>query len=418
MLEITSISPFRRVTPGIVASAKLAMADDVPDTSKGEIALLLKRAAPVLGIDGTTYHVMDILLGLSRADDWKGRGRPIVAISNAKLAQYTMRSERTIIRCLRKLVEIGIAAYRDSSTGRRFVNRDTQGNISLGFGIDFTPSRVRLEELKLVVEQYHAKLAKALADKRDIVRLSRAIADIYKAFPDQPNTWESHLADLDALGLEPAKRADAYRAAHAKLVQSMTLDCPPPSLSCEGDIHVTPYTYTIHKSYSMSNDPQPTSIENPVLETGNTAASVLQLVPPSSQDDKASPLIENNQEREAVQAKALSSVSIGLLQVACRESQLLTRIKFASWSELGKAGDTLRRMIGLSETVWLDARCRVGLFAASAIVATVLEKSIRDPEQISRPNGYFRAMVDRAMVGKLNLERSLFGLAQGILTRA
>ena len=69
MLEVISVSPFRRVTPGIVASAKLAMANDVPDTSKGEIALLLKRAAPMLGIDGTTYHVMDILLGLSRADD-------------------------------------------------------------------------------------------------------------------------------------------------------------------------------------------------------------------------------------------------------------------------------------------------------------------------------------------------------------
>ena len=69
MTEITSVASFRRVTPGIVASARLAMANDVPDISKSEIALLLKRAAPVLGIDGTAYHVMDILLGLSRADD-------------------------------------------------------------------------------------------------------------------------------------------------------------------------------------------------------------------------------------------------------------------------------------------------------------------------------------------------------------
>ena len=72
------------------------MANDVPDVTKAEIALLLKKAAPVLGIDGTTYHVMDILLGLSRADDWKGSGRPVVAISNVKLAEYTMRSEVSI----------------------------------------------------------------------------------------------------------------------------------------------------------------------------------------------------------------------------------------------------------------------------------------------------------------------------------
>lgn len=96
MPEGSAVASFRRVTPGIVASARLAMANDVPDVTKAEIALLLKKAAPVLGIDGTTYHVMDILLGLSRADDWKGSGRPVVAISNVKLAEYTMRSEVSI----------------------------------------------------------------------------------------------------------------------------------------------------------------------------------------------------------------------------------------------------------------------------------------------------------------------------------
>ena len=71
----------------------------------------------------------------------------------------------------------------------------------------------------------------------------------------------------------------------------------------------------------------------------------------------------------------------------------------------------LRRMIGLSEAGWKDGIDKVGLYAASAILAIVLEKSIRNPEQISRPGGYFRAMIDRAIDGKLNLERSLFGLA-------
>jgi replication initiation protein RepC len=125
--------------------------------------------------------------------------------------------------------------------------------------------------------------------------------------------------------------------------------------------------------------------------------------------------VENNPSSGAVQVEALSNVTIGLLQVACRESQVMTRIPFASWSELGKAGDTLRRMIGLSDPEWLNAREKVGLFAASAIVATLLEKSIREPDQISRPGGYFRAMVERAIIGKLNLARSLFGLAQGAL---
>ncbi|WP_376743854.1 replication initiation protein RepC [Ensifer canadensis] len=87
--------------------------------------------------------------------------------------------------------------------------------------------------------------------------------------------------------------------------------------------------------------------------------------------------------------------------------------RFDNWSSLGRAGETLRRMIGLSEAGWADGRAKVGLYGASAILAIVLEKSLRDPEQISKPAGYFRAMIDRAVEGKLNLERSLFGLAAG-----
>jgi replication initiation protein RepC len=85
--------------------------------------------------------------------------------------------------------------------------------------------------------------------------------------------------------------------------------------------------------------------------------------------------------------------------------------QFDSWTTLSRSGEVLRRMIGLSEAGWADGKQKVGSYAAAAILATVLEKSIRDPEQISKPGGYFRAMIDRALEGKLNLERSLFGLA-------
>ena len=42
-----------------------------------------------------------------------------VAISNQRLADYTRKTTRTVTRCLKKLVEAGILAYRDSPTGRR-----------------------------------------------------------------------------------------------------------------------------------------------------------------------------------------------------------------------------------------------------------------------------------------------------------
>ena len=177
MVRGTEIASFRRVTPGILASARLAMANDIPEASKAEVAIILKKAAPILGIDGSTYHIMDILIGLSRADDWKGSKRPIVAISNAKLAEYTARSERQVTRCIRRLVEAGIVAYRDSPTGRRFVYRDKDGDISKGYGLDFTPARVRLQELKALVDEFQARLNSEQEARRAITRASRAIMD-------------------------------------------------------------------------------------------------------------------------------------------------------------------------------------------------------------------------------------------------
>ncbi|MDY6960429.1 MAG: plasmid replication protein RepC [Pseudomonadota bacterium] len=414
MTEVSSVASFRRVTPAIAASARLAMANDVPDTTKSEMALLLKKAAPVLGIDGTTYHVMDILLGLSRAEDWKGAGRPVVAISNAKLAEYTMRSERTVIRCLRRLVEAGIAAYRDSSTGRRFIYRNGAGDVVAGYGIDFTPARVRVEELKQAVEQYQRRLTAELAAKRDIARLARAIDDVCSAYPDEAKTARSELEEILGSGEALFVRADRVRELHQRTVSNLAPEHVPFEMSGEGDINVTSNINTTPKPNSESRkDERTRSDERAQKSADGRSAAEMAFEKKPGEAEGARQVQAGTQDRDAnaIQNEVLASVSVGLIQAACPEAQSLIAQQFDSWSALGRAGETLRRMIGLSEAGWADGQQKVGLYAATAILATVVEKSIRDPEQITRPGGYFRAMIDRAIDGKLNLERSLFGLA-------
>ncbi|WP_080636652.1 plasmid replication protein RepC [Sinorhizobium meliloti] len=412
MPEITPVASFRRVTPAIVASSRLAMTNDVPDTAKGDVAVLLKQAAPILGIDGTTYHVMDILLGLSRPEDWKGTGRPIVAVSNAKLAEYTMRSERTVIRCIRRLVEAGIAAYRDSSTGRRFVYRDTEGGIIAGFGIDFTPARVRYAEIKEKVAAYRARLAAESEARRDVSRLARAIEDLCDAFPEDAEILRSRVqgAELTTNGI--LGKADSYRSLYADALERIQAREGESKMSAEGDINVRANTYINSESSFGCKDKRPRSNERTYFLDGNAAAPMA-----AEATSGANPLgLQNRSPRpsnENIQTQVLGSVSIGLVQSACPEAQSMIGARFDTWSALDRSGEMLRRMIGLSEGGWMDGRRRVGAYAAAAILATVLEKSLRDPEQISKPGGYFRAMVDRAAEGKLNLERSLFGLVEG-----
>lgn len=414
MTETASVASFRRVTPGIVASARLAMANDVPDTTKSEIALLLKKAAPILGVDGTTYHVMDILLGLSRADDWKGARRPVVAISNAKLAEYTMRSERTVIRCIRRLVEVGIAAYRDSSTGRRFVYRNDGGEIVAGFGIDFTPARVRAAELRDAVDQYQRRLNEELAAKRDISRYSRMIEDLCIAFPDKTEGARAERIEILEGGLTIIERALAMSELHQKVTTSLDTYHLSFDRSCEGDISVTPYIYTNPESSSGSKEKRSCSNAQHTINNDRYAVKkAYEEKPPEIAPQRQVQTPDGERNAASIQGEILSSVSIGLIQAACPETQAMIAARFDSWLALGRSGETMRRMIGLSETGWADGQRRVGLYAAATILATVVEKSIRDPEQISKPGGYFRAMVDRAIEGQLNIERSLFGLADG-----
>ncbi len=421
MLRGTEIASFRRVTPGILASARLAMANDVPEASKAEVAIVLKKAAPILGIDGSTYHIMDILIGLSRADDWKGGNRPIVAISNAKLAEYTARSERQVTRCIKRLVEAGIVAYRDSPTGRRFVYRDKDGDISKGYGLDFTPALVRLKELKGLVDDFQARLNSEQEARRAVTRASRAIVDACDAYPDQAGAWMAELTEIRELGLSVEGEAEAIEALHARIIVEVTEEYVPNNLSGEGDIGVTPNINTTPQNSIECKEQRSRSDEREVSPQAYDRYAV------DASAERKSALIRGEFPRrdgknvqlsiEEIQSQVLSSVSVGLLRSACPQACEMAGSEFRTWPELAAAGPTMRVMIGLSEAGWVEGVNRVGRFAAAAILATVLEKSARSPEQISSPGGYFRAMVDRAVEGSLHLEKSLFGLADGAFKR-
>lgn len=421
MAQSMEIASFRRVTPGILASARLAMANDVPETSKGEVAIILKKAAPILGIDGSTYHVMDILIGLSRADDWKGTSRPIVAISNAKLAEYTARSERQITRCIRRLVEVGIVAYRDSPTGRRFVYRDKEGDISKGYGLDFTPARVRIKELKALVDEFQARLNREQEARRAITRVSRAVVDACDAYPEHAERWTAELQRLRGLGLSREGEAEALEAMHARIVIEVTEEYQPYELSGEGDISGSPNINTTPQNSIESKQPRPRSNEREVSTLAPNRYAVVVSTErksgPIRSDLNTVPAGQRLSTIDEVQSKVLASVSVGLVRAACPQACEMAGGDFKNWPELAAAAPVMRVMIGLSEAGWVNGAGRVGRYAAAAILATVLEKSARSPDQISSPGGYFRAMIDRAVEGSLHLEKSLFGLADGVFKR-
>ncbi|KZK84681.1 hypothetical protein PsAD13_02146 [Pseudovibrio sp. Ad13] len=433
-MQSTGVASFRKMTPGMLESQRLAMANDIVKTTKAEVAITLKKAAPALGIDGTAYHILDILIGLTRADDWKQDRRPLVAISNDKLAEYVCRSTRTVIRALKRLVEVGILAYRDSSTGRRFIYRNgASGEIDRGYGFDFSPARQRIDEIKRIGEEFQARVRAEQEAKRTVNRLSRAIVDACRTGQSEGVDCTVFLEELSAIMETPMlllERADKvsklYELVVEELAEEKTEDEQAASdfneyakMSCDHDIDVTPYNITTHQAHINSKTRQPSNDGYSNNNSASNEASKIALEKDQSSKFSAkSNAPAQLQSRQSGQldnglSEHLSAISIGLIDSATTETQEMLGMQFSSWFELAQSGEQLRLAIGLSEDGWKQAVVTLGEKMAAAVLVVTVEKTLRDPEGISRPAGYFRACVDRAKDGKLALHKSLYGLALG-----
>ncbi len=417
MSSSQQIASFRKVSAGILASAHLASQEDRPKVTKKEISLVLKRVAPALGIDGTAYHVLDILLGLVQTDDFQAGKRPVVAISNQRLAEYTRRTTRTVTRCLKKLVEAGVLAYRDSPTGRRYAYRGSDGDFAQAYGLDFTPACFNLEAFKAQADAFQHRIKAEQEAKRAVTRFSRAIADMVELEPAEFQSFAARahsVVNRDELTVvEKAGILETIYTEILALHDAHSLEIKD-KMSCAGDIDVSPLSITTQTDSLGSNPQRTCSNEQDTKfpsDNGFAVEMALEKEPcggrsetqrPKSQAGRGGPskLPETN----------LDGVSIGLIQSACSSVQAETGINLNSWPALCGAAEQLRLLIGLSPAGYQLAVERQGRYLAAACLAVVAEKALRDPEHIASPGGYFRAMIDRAGEGKLHLHKSLHGL--------
>lgn len=418
-----SVASFRKLTPEMMVSQRLAMANDIVETTKSEVAMALKKAAPALGVDGTTYHILDILIGLTAADDWQPNHRPLVAISNEKLAEYVCRSKRTVIRCLKRLVEAGIIAYRDSPTGRRYIHRGEfrqgrLGEIERGYGFDFSPARQRVHELKAIGAKFAARLKAQKDARRSVNRLLRAIEDMVVLAAKEGLDLSDVQEAVSALGERPmdvVTRAEVlhniYELAVASFAPAVeeTPETNVPDLeemTCAGDIDGIPYNNTSPQSPKRSSIQRRPANADPSKQPDPKQVGMKYAF--DKQKDRNFSASSNRQHQE----DALENISIGLLKSALSNLQESLGFEFSCWGDLLKVSGDIALLIGLSQSGFEHAQGKVGRYVAAAVLATTAEKALRDPLLIFSPGGYFRACVDRAVEGELALHKSLFGLAQ------
>ncbi|WP_164893863.1 MULTISPECIES: plasmid replication protein RepC [unclassified Mesorhizobium] len=420
-----TIASFRRVTPGILASAALAMREDYKPTTKAKVASALKKCAGRLGIKGYPYQILDTLLAISPGEDWTTGNRPVVAISNARLAFDLGVCEKTITRAIRVLVEAGIVAYRDSPTGRRYVNREGGGS----FGLDFSPARQRLAELE--------ELANAHADEWRVMRettrrsqgIARQIVDALEQIRRHGHDTEAVESQFNTLIADfHERRANPdYLALLVGLLKAVLALYEPPATDPKHDDD------SAMKEQDMSpaqDKPVPlnttTTFPSSVRDRRHRAsARSVQFTSEIGGADQlayenkpvaAEPLAQDQQRRDDD-----ATTTLELLRFGCRQIQAEYGIRFRSWHELVEQAEYIRTLIQIPRDTWNAGVQVAGRMNAAAALAIVAEKVIRAAAQqpgaaeIMRPPRYFLSMLYRSPKGELHLAPTLRALAKSAM---
>ncbi len=423
-----TIASFRRVTPGILASAALAMREDNRPATKAQVASALKKCAGRLGIKGYPYQILDTLLAISPAEDWTEGKRPVVAISNARLAYDLGVCEKTVTRAIRSLVEAGIVAYRDSPTGRRYVNREGGGS----FGLDFSPARARLAELEELASAHVDEWRSMRETTRQSQGVARQIVDALEQLRRDGHETQGFEEKFNALVVDfHQQRANPDYLAQLVDVLKDVLAMYEPSEQPSGPLPQNDDSADQSRKESPAQDNSvplytattPTTLVRRERHRAN-ARSIQFSSKIGSADQwalekkpvRAEPSAQDRERRDDDPATTLD-----LLRLACRQLQAEYGISFSSWRDLEGQADTIRALIQIPRETWVAGVQVAGRMNAAAALAIVAEKLVRSAAlkpgaaEIAKPARYFLSMLYRSPKGELHLAPTLRSLAKSAM---
>jgi replication initiation protein RepC len=423
-------SGLRRITPPMLETMKAAEGfRGVAGLLPGQVLAAFKAAAPFLGLRVNVVHAIDWLFKFTLPLDWEPGARPIVWPSAAEQQSAFGLSAAQVKYLNRQLAELGLVIMRDSPNGKRFGVRayGRSGPIVEAYGFDLSPLATRMAEFQAVVAEGRARQTrmKALRRRASIARnglrqiLATAAAELPAGF--DIGAWQLRaasisraLADITDEGVLTMAVAGLERVRDE--ARESLQQCFPDSSAALHPVETDPKGPEIQPhitSTSESLNPSDTVIARG--EGGRERASGIRL---------RFGAWRGPQRAAAVKEQRTADTAIRPLAVAPDDAVLnmtpeeLTRLApklrpympspTPSWPDIVDAADWLRGELCIPKSLWGDACVTLGRARAAVAVAIVSAK----PEGHFRvgPGAYFYGMVRRAKMGKLNLEKTIWGL--------
>lgn len=383
----------------------------LPKVGKGQLTLALKGARSALGVSRATIDTLCLLIGLIDAKTFEAGRRPITSASNAFLAYEAGICVRALQGRIAAAIAAGLVIPVDSPDMKRMTR--THDGETERYGFDLSPLVRRFDELEAhrvaFLESYKEgqKLKRAISRTRNqclaiidelaslgaedaMDRVGEVQGIVAKRRKDEtdPATLGPILIELEAaktrlvdriaqsleagenLEIEAVKDSSGDEVSFTH--QMTTKGKPVSKETTDGDCNAAAKSRTKHamRRHSGFEREEKNAKEKPI--TGDfplTPALACQIAP-------------------GFQAFVTNPTWLTLLDAAPR---LAESLEIARWS-WGRACQTLGRLGALAVLVAVAGRYERG--------------------GITCPGGMFTRMVELAVDGTLNLDRTLFGLIE------
>jgi replication initiation protein RepC len=410
----------RRRTTAPMLAAQAARPASYEAVKRGVALSACKRAAPALGIPRRVVDLIDYLVGRTLEADWLDGNRPLAWPSNFTL-QDALGLGRTQVKTLvRVALEYGLIEMADSPNGHRYGRREG-ARVVEAFGFDLSPLAARHAEFQAIAAAHAERRREGRRLRSRITSLRNQVLSLTDAAQELGRADADWLALASQARQRAEQRGDSYDpgqlapivarlvALHAKvqaaLAQSEAVETDPKG---------------------PENRPHHTPTNSPPLAEATTAADGPGQ--PSAQEEKRSPLPSPTEiaaqpparatpDRREERQSALRGfvVTPKLILKIAPAFRGWVRSARPGWGELIEAAWLVRSDLGVSQHAWGQACVVLGRMEAVTVLAVIAARHAAG--KVRSPGGLLRRMVELHQEGRLRLDRTLFGLADGLDAR-
>ncbi|NKM22730.1 replication initiation protein RepC [Rhizobium laguerreae] len=415
-----SVTPFGRRSMTLGMLANQVMAREIkPDQSvdKWKLFRALCEAKSLLGIGDRALAVLNALLSFYPKNELAQENGLIVFPSNIQLSLRTHgMAEQTVRRHLAALVEAGLLVRKDSPNGKRYVRRDSAGEIAEAFGFSLAPLLARAEEIKQLAAEVTAERLHVQRLRERITLCRRDVEKLIEAAVEEqvPGDWQVlHDEFRDLIEGLPRSPTAAQRelllheleALHADILNRLEIRIKSTKQRGNADYierHIQnsnpESTIELEPSFEMKRDAM--AEQDKGREAERLEERRGERAHPSRQG-------ESRQSGGRNDGAGLRSFPLGLVLQACPEILAYGPDGvIRNWRDLMAAAVIVRSMLGVSPSAYEEAATVMGPENAATVMACILERG----GHINSAGGYLRGLTRRSEKGEFAIGPMLMAL--------